>query len=562
MKVALGHGWDVRGDRSLISSPWMSDTIANKKIDTENNYKEMHLSMETDSSERADSMSVEANLEVNVLSGLVQVSAGGKYMTSEKETSTSVRIVLKYEATNYFSTMPYSETPVDESNLDFCSNDNLAKEGGPTHVVTTVQYGTTAFVLFEREVFLGESEDEVAGYLSVNVGNAVAGYDVDSDLHFNYTGSLNATQDQISIHFLGNSLINSPTGLEDIKRVIDDLDATTRDNPQPLSFTMTRIDEICNAADVVFASIGDPTLERLADILRSFADSKLRTETFLHDENSVAQRPSLKQALTGPGSFGGELNTFQGDFKMDLSKLLVDARSNATNEGALEAIILQVDESYFEEYKAETFLDYFDGQIHSFDIFYNTPEAPNIQVDDADSNLQNECLLSGSKNTYIFTLNVLPDTNLAAEFFAGTLDTSKDWISDKVEVGAKFSQFFWKSIEASPDTSCFIVDFAVHDPNYLVTFTVVDIFGHQQTSHDDLPEVEDHQISLDHSSCHWVNADDYTVIQCQDDELAAGACASTKFSIRIKYDLIFTSLVEDIMTAKVDKLPTACTAVV
>ena len=55
----------------------MSDTIASKKIDTENNYKEMHLSMETDSSERADSMSVEANLEVNVLSGLVQVSAGG-----------------------------------------------------------------------------------------------------------------------------------------------------------------------------------------------------------------------------------------------------------------------------------------------------------------------------------------------------------------------------------------------------------------------------------------------------------------------------------------------------
>ena len=51
--------------------------------------------------------------------------------------------------------------------------------------------------------------------------------------------------------------------------------------------------------------------ERLADILRSFADSKLRTDTFLHDENSVAQRHSLKQALIGPGSFGGELDKFQ-----------------------------------------------------------------------------------------------------------------------------------------------------------------------------------------------------------------------------------------------------------
>jgi len=525
-QVALGHGWDVRGDRSLISSPWMSDTIANKKIDTENNYKEMHLSMETDSSERADSMSVEANLEVNVLSGLVQVSAGGKYMTSEKETSNSVRVVLKYEATNYFTMMPYSQTPVDQSNLDFCSNDNLAKEGGPTHVVSSVQFGTTAFVLFEREVFRGESEEEVSGYLSVNVANAVAGYGVNSSLNVNYTGSLNTTRDTINIHFLGNSLINVPQSLEDISKLIDDLDESTRTNPQPLRFTMARIDEICSAADVVFASIGNPTLERLADILRSFADSELRTKTFLHEENSVARRQSLRQALEGPGSFGGELNSFQGDFKMELSKLLVDVRSNATNDVALESIILDVDESYFEEYKARTFLDYFDGQIHSFDGFYDTPDAPNIQVDKADGSLQSACVLGGAKNTYIFTLNVLPDTNLATEFFAGTLDTSKNWISDQADVGLKFRQFRLKAAETNPDSSCFIVDFAVRDPNHQVTFKVVDIFGHTQESHDNLPEVEDHQITLDHNSCHWVNADGWgQVIRCQDDELAAGACA-------------------------------------
>ena len=511
-------------------SPWTSDTIADKKIDTENNYKEIHLSMEIDSSERADSLNVDANLEVNVLSGLVHVQAGGKYMTSEKETSSSVRLVLKYEATNYFTMIPYSETPVDQSNLDFCSNNNLAKEGGPTHVVTTVQYGTTAFVLFEREVFRGESEEEVAGYLSVNVANAVAGYGVNSSLNVNYTGSLNTTRDTINIHFLGNSLIDVPQSLEDISRLIDDLDETTRTNPQPLRFTMARIDEICSAADVVFASIGNPTLERLADILRSLANSDLRTKTFLHDENSVAQRYLLKQALEGPGSFGKELNTFQEDFKMELSKLLGDVRSNATNEVALESIILDVDKSYFEEYKAGTFLDYFESQIRYFDTYYDNPEAPHIQVDNAYGSLQSACILGGAKNTYIFTLNVLPDTNLATEFFAGTLDTNKDWISDEVEVGAKFSQFLRRAAETNPDSSCFIVDFAERDPNHQVTFKVVDIFGKVQESHDNLPEVEDHQITLDHNSCHWVNADGWgQVIQCQDDEFAAGACAGLTF---------------------------------
>ena len=142
--MTLGHGWDVRGDRSDTGgSPWSSDTIADKQIDTENAWKEMFLKIETDSSERADSLNVEANLEVNVLSGMVQVSAGGKYLTSEKQSSTSVRIVLSYDAKTHFTLIPYTGTPVDQSNLDFCSNEHLSKAGGPTHVVTSVQYGTT-----------------------------------------------------------------------------------------------------------------------------------------------------------------------------------------------------------------------------------------------------------------------------------------------------------------------------------------------------------------------------------------------------------------------------------
>ena len=73
----MGHGWDVRGDRAVAGmAPWTSDTIVDKQINTTNAMKEMVLKIETDSSERADSLSVEANLEVNVLSGLVQVKNG------------------------------------------------------------------------------------------------------------------------------------------------------------------------------------------------------------------------------------------------------------------------------------------------------------------------------------------------------------------------------------------------------------------------------------------------------------------------------------------------------
>ena len=81
-KVSLGNGWDVRGGRVVAGmAPWNSDTIAEKQVNQTNLYKKILFQKETDSSERAERLSVEANLEVNVLSGMVQVDVGGKYLT-------------------------------------------------------------------------------------------------------------------------------------------------------------------------------------------------------------------------------------------------------------------------------------------------------------------------------------------------------------------------------------------------------------------------------------------------------------------------------------------------
>ena len=109
-KVSLGNGWDIRGGRVVAGMvPWNSDTIAEKQVNKTNFYKEILFQKETDSSERAERLSVEANLEVNVLSGMVQVDAGGKYLASQKQSSTTVRLLLDYDSKNYFSTMPFTD---------------------------------------------------------------------------------------------------------------------------------------------------------------------------------------------------------------------------------------------------------------------------------------------------------------------------------------------------------------------------------------------------------------------------------------------------------------------
>ena len=520
--VSIGHGWDVRADQSVSGmTPWTPGTIEEMTSDWDNQQKEVFFEKETDSSQRDERLDIEANLGVNVLSGLVSVEAGGKYMTEEKMTSTSVRFVLDYDAKHHFTSFDFLP-PVDLP--DFCSSGHLAEDGSPTHVVTSVQYGTKAFILFEQEVFIGETEEEIAAWMQFAVATGVV--DVNASFAANYTNEHHHNTSEISLHFLGNTLnVNTPSRVEEVHATIESLDESSKENPQPVSFRLTRIDRICSAADVVFASIGDPILEQLARILRWFADIQLRTTTL--KKNSIAGRQVLMQALDGPGSFGDGLDSANIILKDTLRTLLVDVRSKKTDDKALQTVIDEVNNGHFEEYKSGTFLDYFEREVNSFNIFYNVSETDNIDVENAEGSIQRSCMAGGSKDTYIFILNVLPTSNLATEFFEDRLDTTQRWMSDENMPGIdrKFGQFMRKAQQSNPDSSCFVVDVAPSDPVHPVTFKVVSMFGDVMTDHDQLPEVPDHLVSMDTARCRWVNALDTNVmVACAADELATGSC--------------------------------------
>lgn len=86
-------------------------------------------------------------------------------MTKEKMSLTSVHFVLDYDALHHFSSIVFLPPVVHSVDLlDFCSSGNLAKDVSPMHVITSIQYGTEAFILFEQVVFIGETEEEIAAW--------------------------------------------------------------------------------------------------------------------------------------------------------------------------------------------------------------------------------------------------------------------------------------------------------------------------------------------------------------------------------------------------------------
>lgn len=518
--INLGDGWDVRRGMAVSgSSPWYRATIDSKKENTSTGgFKEVVLEQELNSEERGQRLGVNADMQVNVLSGLVQVEAGGKYLTDQKEYSTSLRFLINYDSMSHEVQIPHGETPVD--NADFCSSDHLAKSGGPTHVITSVQYGTKAFILFEREMHRQEEEKDV----SVWMGTAISQWavDVNTSVETNWTGKWDYSSSEIRLHFLGNTNdVNSPTTMEEIDVCISDLNKSSRDNPQPRSFTLTRIDEICKAEDVVFSSIENPILDKVAKILRNLADNELRSTTLLRSE--IMQRDVLKEALDKKyiNSYGSKLNEFQAELKGRFLNLLVDVRSKNADDTELEMVINEVENGPFGESKSGLFLTYLEEQIASFDPFY---DVLNVQVDDHQGKIQSKCLTNG-KVTYIFFLNVLPRSNLFEEFFEDKINYNVEWIQDEFIVTSKFGQIRRKAAISNPQATCFLVNFAQYNSTHPVTFRVMGN-GIDATDHETLPEISERQITIDKQSCHWVDAGTYGAeAECAEKELATGACA-------------------------------------
>jgi len=522
-EIHLGDGYNIRNGQPIIGkSPWKSATIKNIKSqnsDNTNEYKEVLLEQEMESSERASKLGVEVDLEVNVLAGLEEVHAGGKYLTEQKKSSTSLRFLINYDSKRHYNYIPLSETPVENKN--FC-NTNKEDLDGPTHVITSIQYGTKAFILFEREIQRTEDSDKVALWMGTSI--MYGGYQIKGNVETDIESSETYEKSSMSMHFLGNTLnVKSPTTIEQVNTTLNDLDTSSTDNPQPVSFTVTRLDEICTSSDVVFSSIGNPILTELATTLRTLSEDELRITTLL--KNEIAMKPVLRQALDkeiSSTSFGAKLHSFQTNLKENLKKTLVDVRSNLTDETVLKKEVNKVKNSNFGNSKSAKFLEYFEEQVSSFDIYY---DVENVQVDDHEKSIQRDCQNKGNKDTYIFTLNVLPKTNLATEFFQGTLDLTENWIPN--QMGSKFKQFSDKALNSDNQTTCFVVDLAESNPDHPVTFSAINmVTGDRTDDYENLPEIEELHVKIDMDTCIWrTGTTPGEVASCINNMVAIGACS-------------------------------------
>ncbi|KAF9580893.1 hypothetical protein BGW38_002275, partial [Lunasporangiospora selenospora] len=116
--------------------------------------------------DKFDVLDISGNLKVNVLAGLVKVNAQGKYLTTEKTSSKSIKMSMSYEI----------QTKLEEINLEYdamieyINMDTLSKTDA-THAVMGFMWGAKMVCSFEYTLKEGESKEEIKASLSLAVAS-------------------------------------------------------------------------------------------------------------------------------------------------------------------------------------------------------------------------------------------------------------------------------------------------------------------------------------------------------------------------------------------------------
>ncbi|KAF9344596.1 hypothetical protein BGX34_005495, partial [Mortierella sp. NVP85] len=140
----------------------LKDTFPQTLIETrdENSINTRFISEET-YKEKFEVFQIDGNLRLNILANLIPLNTQGKFLTTEKRSSKSVKVSMSCA----FQTKA-DKIDIGSDTIRGYVNTKALDDLEATHVVTGIQWGVNVVCSFEHTLIEGETEQEVLSILS------------------------------------------------------------------------------------------------------------------------------------------------------------------------------------------------------------------------------------------------------------------------------------------------------------------------------------------------------------------------------------------------------------
>ena len=300
------------------------------KFDRTNNYSSTFKNLE-----------MEAELKLNVLSGIIKVEGQGKYMSNISQSSNSHKITLSLFITRKLQKLQVSYTELGQY---ICARGFL--NPSTTHVVTEVLWGANIFAIFEQEKSSDDERETIEGELSVELKKAgpLLKGEVQADLEA--SGGNTSNVNNLHIEFTGDlEMTGVPTTISEalkmIKTISSSIAQTNGGKGVQVQFTLSPIQDVLQ---FVGSALQSP-LETM--IMREVNNGLVQLIEFTFDESLLLEQ-EVQQVLALAAKYRDvhllkdevrrmtlekiDMDVATDTFRRTLARLLKQLRRSATED--------------------------------------------------------------------------------------------------------------------------------------------------------------------------------------------------------------------------------------
>ncbi|KAF9957506.1 hypothetical protein BGZ65_002015 [Modicella reniformis] len=287
--MALGDLYDARtGHCTNISV--LKNTLPETLIESQDeNAINTALIYEETYKKKFDALDIKGNLKLNILANLISVNAQGKYLTTEKKSSKSVKVSMSYAVQTKLERINIRSDMIREY-----INTMALDDPGATHVVTGIQWGANMVCSLEHTLNGVETKEEVSGILSAACNTVSVGLELGGEIDKGSNQSIKDISFQISI--LGDIIPKAdsyPTTVEGVvqfmRQVPEFVKGINKGKRSVLQYKLESIDKIRDHFDLdarvvsIINTISSGQIDQVESIFDTIVENRIRLNEALKD---------------------------------------------------------------------------------------------------------------------------------------------------------------------------------------------------------------------------------------------------------------------------------------
>ena len=358
----LGMLYDCRTNKLIPGMTlWGSDTLSKISL-MEHEASKFEVTSEDTFTQRAFQLEANPDLQLGLLSGLVQAEGAAKFLYDRTTSKNVARVILKYISTTIFEHLTMDQL----GKVEFTE---VFDKDMATHVVTGVTYGADVFFVFDQSVSKDQDLKKVQENMGLKIQSLVSlsCMSVEAD---NGAASLfakdEADEKKLSCRFYGDVVLPShPTTFQEAVKVYQELPKLLKGKSVAKKVWLYPLADLDGRAPKFVREVSIMLFHKIQTLLEFMHEVEVQTNDLIKSNASLCFMGFKKELI----SLKKLIDTYTVSMKTNIATLLPQIRAGKVTEASLEEIIKQNRLSPFSQERLSSLINEKEKEIRHLEEF-------------------------------------------------------------------------------------------------------------------------------------------------------------------------------------------------